>query len=215
MSRRLMLKNASGGGILPPEYQQVEWIRNTTKEGRVTFAVPNFTKIDFDIVVDAFTQSSYKDSGGNYIVYGNTPQKLSIGTSSVYGRIYIYSSSSTGVYDFDYYSKTVNIKAGLDTNAVNKRYFSITDGETTANSTQNLTGNIDISNINTIYLFSYPQYNDTQFYCRFRKMSIITDTASYNLIPCYRKNDSAIGLYDTVNGAFYNASGTFEKGADV
>ena len=36
-------------------------------------------------------------------------------------------------------------------------------------------------------------------------------------IPCYRKSDSVIGLYDIVNDVFYTNSGTgtFSKGANV
>ncbi len=38
-----------------------------------------------------------------------------------------------------------------------------------------------------------------------------------NLIPCYRKSDSVIGLYDLINGQFYTnaGSGAFTKGADI
>ena len=38
-----------------------------------------------------------------------------------------------------------------------------------------------------------------------------------NMIPCYRKSDNVIGMYDTVNGIFYaNAgTGTFTKGPNV
>lgn len=38
-----------------------------------------------------------------------------------------------------------------------------------------------------------------------------------NFIPCYRKNDGEIGLFDTVNRVFYTNSGTgvFLKGGDV
>jgi hypothetical protein len=38
-----------------------------------------------------------------------------------------------------------------------------------------------------------------------------------DMIPCYRKNDSVIGMYDIVNDTFYTNSGTgaFLKGANV
>lgn len=38
-----------------------------------------------------------------------------------------------------------------------------------------------------------------------------------DFIPCYRKSDNVIGLYDLVNGVFYTnaGTGTFLKGADV
>lgn len=38
-----------------------------------------------------------------------------------------------------------------------------------------------------------------------------------DFVPCYRKADNVIGLYDLVNGVFYTnaGSGTFTKGGDV
>lgn len=43
------------------------------------------------------------------------------------------------------------------------------------------------------------------------------DVLIYDYVPCYRKLDNEIGLYDTVNDVFYiNAgTGTFTKGSDV
>ena len=42
-------------------------------------------------------------------------------------------------------------------------------------------------------------------------------TPKYNMIPCYRKSDNVIGLYNTVDETFYtnNGTGTFNKGSDV
>lgn len=38
-----------------------------------------------------------------------------------------------------------------------------------------------------------------------------------NYVPCYRKSDGVIGMYDTVSRSFFTSanSGTFTKGADV
>lgn len=43
------------------------------------------------------------------------------------------------------------------------------------------------------------------------------ETIVRNFIPCYRKADGVVGLYDTVNDVFYTnaGTGTFEKGAKV
>ena len=40
---------------------------------------------------------------------------------------------------------------------------------------------------------------------------------SMDLIPCYRKSDDEVGMYDTVSRTFYTnaGTGTFLKGADV
>jgi hypothetical protein len=38
-----------------------------------------------------------------------------------------------------------------------------------------------------------------------------------NFIPCYRKSDNVIGMYDVINDAFYTNSGTgtFIKGPNI
>ena len=44
------------------------------------------------------------------------------------------------------------------------------------------------------------------------------DTLVYNLIPCYRKSDNVIGMYDLVHNQFYTnvgSEGYFTKGNDV
>lgn len=48
-------------------------------------------------------------------------------------------------------------------------------------------------------------------------MDAVDGTPIRNFIPCYRKADGEIGLYDTVEGKFYTNSGTgsFTKGADM
>lgn len=48
-------------------------------------------------------------------------------------------------------------------------------------------------------------------------MDTADGTPIRNFVPCYRKADGVIGLYDTVGGVFYTNAGTgsFAKGADV
>lgn len=48
-------------------------------------------------------------------------------------------------------------------------------------------------------------------------MNAADGTPIRNFVPCYRKADNVIGLYDTVEGKFYTNAGTgsFTKGADV
>ena len=43
------------------------------------------------------------------------------------------------------------------------------------------------------------------------------DIVTREFIPCYRKQDGEIGLYDLINNQFYSNDGTgqFSKGADV
>ena len=43
------------------------------------------------------------------------------------------------------------------------------------------------------------------------------NTILHNYVPCYRKTDNVIGVYDTVTGTFYtnDGTGTFGKGNDA
>ena len=75
------------------------------------------------------------------------------------------------------------------------------------------------STTNTIYLFcrnysASPYYASVKLYsCKFYDNGILVR----DYIPCYRKADNVIGLYDSINGVFYTnaGTGTFTKGADV
>jgi hypothetical protein len=53
--------------------------------------------------------------------------------------------------------------------------------------------------------------------CKIRRASVSVPSNSFDLIPCYRKSDGAIGMYDLVGGRFYQnaGTGTFAKGGDV
>ena len=61
----------------------------------------------------------------------------------------------------------------------------------------------------TIGLLTYARIFNLQLYDK--------DVLKINLIPCYRKSDNVIGMYDSVNNVFYINQGTgeFLKGNDV
>lgn len=56
------------------------------------------------------------------------------------------------------------------------------------------------------------------FHGKFGRIQITNDgKLKLNLIPCYRKQDNVIGMYDSVSDTFYTNSGTgsFTKGIDI
>jgi hypothetical protein len=65
-----------------------------------------------------------------------------------------------------------------------------------------------------VTLFSQERQESTGklYYCKLYDNDVLVR----NLIPCYRKSDNAIGMYDTINKVFYTNSGseTFLKGND-
>lgn len=75
-----------------------------------------------------------------------------------------------------------------------------------------------------IWVFCYNEYDKSPQYNykssnKLYKLDIYDEnwTHIYNLVPCYRKSDSVIWLYDLVNNKFYTNSwtGTFSKWSDV
>ena len=65
-------------------------------------------------------------------------------------------------------------------------------------------------------------YGGSSYYSRLKvyEVRFYNNTTSEligHYVPCYRKADTEIGLYDVVNDKFYANSGsdTFSKGADV
>ena len=89
----------------------------------------------------------------------------------------------------------------------------IIDG-TTLGSGYNITSttNLIIGRRNTSYN-DYPLKGKIYY---FKVTDKSTGKLERNMIPCYRKSDNVIGLYDTVNGEFYTNKGTgmFDKGSN-
>ena len=75
----------------------------------------------------------------------------------------------------------------------------------------------------SIWLFACNGISDTsgnrRFYgkCYSFTMAAADGTAIRNFVPCYRKSDSVVGMYDTVSGAFFTnaGTGTFTAGPEV
>jgi hypothetical protein len=72
-----------------------------------------------------------------------------------------------------------------------------------------------------LYLFAQ-NYNGSPRFGDERRISYFqytdkTGTLVCDLIPCYRKSDGVIGMYDLVRGLFLTnaGSGSFTKGANV
>lgn len=61
-------------------------------------------------------------------------------------------------------------------------------------------------------------YNAAKF-CpalRFYSLRVLNgDTVLFDGVPCYRKSDSKIGMYDLISKSFVESTGTWTKGADV
>lgn len=79
----------------------------------------------------------------------------------------------------------------------------------------------DENNPKYIYMFMSQYVNGTnggtKAKCKEAKWYDENDVLIRDFIPCYRKSDGEIGMYDLITGKFYTNSGTgtFEKGKDI
>ena len=206
MRRRVMLRNESGGGGgLPSEYQQVEYIGISASGAYIaTNYVPvQGDEIRFRCRITGNASAVLFSSGtGNYqtiVVFDRSNGRAHLkmfqtgGASSI---AYWY----TGVVDFTLKNPTSTLNAGGSDVTVSTPFQGALDGNQT-----------------NLWIFRRRNGGDGVA-SRLYSFSITNNGAEkLTLIPCYRKSDGEIGMYDFVSRTFYNnaGTGTFVKGADV
>lgn len=186
----------NAGHLLPPEYQQVEYIESTGTQYIDTGFKPNQnTKVEVKSQYISTTAVS---------IFGSNP--------------YFVLTTISGKYRFRYNSAT------RDTSISGTELAKLTLDKNKAYLNDGLVGTF------TEATFQSP-YNALLF-ARSTESGGVEEKCSAKLyyaklwdnnvlirdyVPCYRKSDNVIGLYDLVNNVFYTnqGTGTFLKGADV
>lgn len=213
MSRRLMLRNESGATpILPLEYQRCEWIENTGG----SYISTSFIMPQYCTLKATFQRIS---SGAEGAVVGcrnsgfNNNYGYELGVVHSKKRAFSFAGASVS-YIYTAEKPVLSVECNL-TPTMQSSYFTedgVSDAPQSATVTRNYYSN-------PVVLFrSYDKRND-QFHGRIYAIDVEDTSASkvLNLVPCYRKSDSVIGMYDIVSGTFYTnaGTGTFAKGDDV
>lgn len=113
----------------------------------------------------------------------------------------------------NFYNPCIVSNTRMQISLINRHYTTSTGADINfKNGTMNSYGSIYILNVNTDVATS--TYSSAKLY----KAQIYSgDVVIRNFIPCYRKSDNVIGMYDTVEEKFYTNQGTgvFIKGPDV
>lgn len=192
---------------LPDEYQEVEYIESTgTQYIDLPFGFDNTDTITLKGSIiststyDKFmlTPSIWNNDNNRFAMMGIYDNYFDI----AYGNIPTPSTlllprtpSDNNIYTWTY----ENYEFKLKELSLSKDVKDITFGGTTSN----------------LKLF-YGYNSNTKGKIAYYKHTKINGT-TYLFIPCYRKSDNEIGLYDTVNDVFYTnaGTGTFLKGGDV
>ena len=205
---------------IPSTYQEVEWVSAAASvEAYIDlgFAYDTAAKIHIEQWLNGSTTTTYPFGAANST--GVLRCMLSCPyTAAASG--FFYGSNGTA-----YQEKGL---AGNITDGKNEFYVELAEGvfifrndttgitSTAANMTQTAYTMTD-----NLYLFAQ-NYKGSPRFGGERKISAFkyydkTDTPICDLVPCYRKSDGMIGMYDIVRDVFLTnvGSGSFTKGADI
>ena len=201
----------------PAEYQKVEYIGATGTQHIILSSIDVTTaaelakyEYDIDFKFDEWNSDNgtnimagFATSAGCWIGYNNTVGNIAMGTTS---GCYFTDNNPTTRHEYHYSYSNGNGTFERDDESTITRSGS-PDGTS-----------------NKFVLFSGWNNSDGHVDNRFHFIGKLYDfeitydgETIMHLIPCYRKSDNVIGLYDVVNDGFYvnNGTGTFTKGSDV
>jgi hypothetical protein len=198
------------GYKLPSEYQLVEYIK-TTGTQHIDSGVPlrNGLKIVVDwVYADADSGNSYTGghigSPGNRWLIGSQRSNtyfFAVGTGNVPTEFTFGDRDVVEAYWKDKNSHF--ICNGVKSTKYNYQIYTLAEEPTYTYymGAVNRTGSATLKPKLTIYNWKF--YQD--------------DNLVRDYVPCYRKSDNVIGMYDLVNGKFYTnkGTGTFLKGNDI
>jgi len=196
---------------LPEEYQQVEYIEATGTQyilPNVSTDVSNYNSFRFETEIQWNEITNYQMNGAN------EGQNFGANKFSAFGiqiRQYVFGTQSTAITPSTTNFDVIKFNGNYNTKVCNYNVNG-TAGQFTRSS-DFVGGDIGI--------FALPQQDVSptqKCNCKMRYFKFYQDTTLIlNCIPCYRKSDNEIGMYDLVNDVFYtnDGTGTFNKGNDI
>ena len=192
-------------GLLPPEYQQVEWI-----------GAREYDYIDTGIIIP----SNYERLEIKINSLSNSSNWRYFGTWSGNCSILGYHNAGPGPLDqlwvgnneFTAAATQTNTVYSIDLTADNGYLTGVYCGETID---RTYTGTVSTGVSECIfYQRGKGCYANVYYYRLHTSAGLVRD-----MVPCYRKSDSKTGMYDLVSNTFFTDAGkwnmNFEKGADV
>ena len=200
------IESISGGGgqknRLPDEYQEVEYIQSSGTQYFIT-----------DHYANGNSQYKFKFSEGstNGVVFGAYNSNWTTGSG-------FYHNSTTNEYEYVHYYSN-NYLSSLRGSYLNAYDIYIDKGNVYSN------GVLIQSGSTKTFTLNYPTYilagnwvgsrAEQPLSCKLYYFQIFVDGIKlHDYIPCYRKVDGVIGMYDLVEDEFITnaGTGTFEKG---
>ena len=192
---------------LPVGYQQVEYIESTGTQYIDTGINTNTTTSRYETKINPSLVS------GTIGIFG-TRNDSSATPSSM--NVFIID----GIFRLDWLSGTISSSARISSNT--EYAISITRGLATINNVNYTSG--DTTSKDGSYTFYVGSFNNAGsvyskgfsgkiYYSKLYNNNILV----FDGVPCYRKSDNEIGMYDLVSNTFYTnaGTGTFTAGAEI
>lgn len=197
MFRNLM----SFSRLLPKEYQQVEYIQSSGNQ-YIDTGISGNEIAEYQIVFDTLgtTAHTYEQ----YFAGQNS-------TSNSVGKIF---NADNITY---YQSKTILTKLSDLTEAILDVQVKVDEGVSVNGEVKTTYTGLGWGSV-TFWVFNSHQETYQGASMKLYNLIMWSDGVKVReFIPCYRKSDDEIGLYDLISNSFFTneGSGTFTKGADV
>ena len=204
-------------GLLPAEYQQVEYIANPSNAYIVT-SIP----IPLGYMLHGKAYLSAKPSQAVNVCGGDNK-----GTTTNWANVsFCCYSAATENYAGTFYGGTNCFDALADLYASPLEFSTILTANSISINLKNSGGEKSktvsksgIVAVDALNVFRASADAPNPFAGRIYLIEVLdtNNQATAKLIPCYRKADGVVGMYDTVNKAFYTSANStaFTKGGDV
>lgn len=210
MDRRRALMGAQGGGSLPSEYQRCLWVASDGSQ-YINAGLAQGNKLPGKIEIGFYiTEQSRYNSVicGIGLANGGTNAEGIVGQGNIgirVGNTNNYAASGSLI------NKYCEATATFDTNSCEL------EGTVSGVAYSKSVSSSPSTWSSKPFVLWQNQSNNTArgriYYARLYQQGGLL----YDFVPCYRKADGVIGMYDLVNKVFKTnaGSGTFTKGADV
>lgn len=200
---------------LPVEYQQIEYIKGKANCFIDTGVLPtNNTSVDI-------TYKTNNTEGSQYI-FGARARASSDILYAING------STATDYWTVSFGSRKFNVSFARSTDKINAKvslvagegsivYTNLNTAEVSELPVSNITIPTNPATLANFYLFAFNNSNIHGNLNIYRCKIYEHEELIRDFIPCYRKSDNVIGMYDTVTHKFYknNGTGTFVAGPAI
>ena len=220
MRRRTMLAAVSGGGgddspVIPSEYQKVEYIKSSGTQF-------------INTGVKYYKHTIYLDA--QFLSYGSNMNLAGTGQSGQMAKkAYVIGFNTTYGIGCDANNHNPTSWHSGKTGDIHMARFQMLANDENGNLTFNGTEYTPTYSLDTNEMATYPLFLFARNYggsinmpataaiYRCKIWNKTTSELLRDFVPCYRKSDEAIGMYDVVTGTFFTNSGTgtFTKGPNV